>query len=104
VKADADTLSTLPDDPPAAGPDRALDALPPAVPRPVLELAAVADGVEAVAEEAAVVAAVVAEEDEAHPAASPNIAHISVAVTIRPRFLLASTRSAGTAWRRSANS
>jgi hypothetical protein len=29
VKLDVDTLSTVPDDPPAAGPDRAFDPLPP---------------------------------------------------------------------------
>jgi hypothetical protein len=29
VKPDADTLLTVPDDPPAAGPDRALDPPPP---------------------------------------------------------------------------
>jgi hypothetical protein len=29
VKPDADTLFTVPDDPPAAGPDRALDPPPP---------------------------------------------------------------------------
>jgi hypothetical protein len=29
VKLDVDTLSTVPDDPPAAGPDRALDPPPP---------------------------------------------------------------------------
>ena len=29
VKPDVDTLSTVPDDPPAAGPDRALDPVPP---------------------------------------------------------------------------
>jgi hypothetical protein len=34
VKPDADTLVTLPDDPPAAGPDRALDPPPPAPGRP----------------------------------------------------------------------
>jgi hypothetical protein len=28
VKLELDTLSTVPDDPPAAGPDRALDPLP----------------------------------------------------------------------------
>jgi hypothetical protein len=54
VKLDADTLSTVPDDPPAAGPDRALDPPPPpagfadvteadvavvAVPEPVLAVA-----------------------------------------------------------------
>jgi hypothetical protein len=53
VKLDADTLSTVPDDPPAAGPDRALELPPPrtscpdgaeadvavAVPEPVLAVA-----------------------------------------------------------------
>jgi hypothetical protein len=41
VKPDADTLPTVPDDPPAAGPDRALDPPPPdAGPLAVLVLAA----------------------------------------------------------------
>jgi hypothetical protein len=43
VKPEVDRLLTVPDDPPAAGPDRALDppppeAGPPAVPVPVLVL------------------------------------------------------------------
>jgi hypothetical protein len=43
VKPDADRLLTMPDDPPAAGPDRALDPPPPAAGPPavlVLVLAA----------------------------------------------------------------
>jgi hypothetical protein len=45
VKPDADTLSTVPDDPPAAGPDRAFDPPPPRVCCPgaaAAEVAAVA--------------------------------------------------------------
>jgi hypothetical protein len=49
VKPDADTLLTVPDDPPAAGPDRALDPPPPgpgppAAPLPGAPFAAVAEG------------------------------------------------------------
>src|ERR1700736_1328976 len=56
VKPDVDTLLTVPDDPPAAGPDRALDPPPPnAVPRaaPLMgaPCPAVADGEVAVVEE-----------------------------------------------------
>jgi len=53
VKLDVDTLATVPDDPPAAGPDRALDP-PPLDPRPPVEPlpAAVAEGDVAVTEDA----------------------------------------------------
>jgi hypothetical protein len=53
VKLDVDTLATVPDAPPAAGPDRALDP-PPADPRPPAEPlpAAGAEGDVAVAEDA----------------------------------------------------
>jgi hypothetical protein len=51
VKPDDDTLPTVPDDPPAAGPDRALDAPPdPRAPAEPLA-AAVAEGDVAVAED-----------------------------------------------------
>jgi hypothetical protein len=65
VKLDVDTLSTVPDAPPAAGPDRALD--------PVLALGA------GVAE--------VAEDDVAAQAESPSTALISTAPAIHPPFL-----------------
>jgi hypothetical protein len=53
VKLDADTLSTVPDDPPAAGPDRALDPPPragcPDVAEPDVAVVAVPEPVLAVA-------------------------------------------------------
>src|ERR1700730_13906354 len=70
VKLDLDTLLTVPNAPPAAGPDRALD--PP--PRAMVEEDAV------VADEGAADT-----EDEARPTESPVAAHISAAATIRPR-------------------
>ena len=73
MKLDVDTLSTVPDAPPAAGPDRALD--PP-------------EGDVAVAEGDVVVA----EGDVAQPAASPITAHISAAAAIRPLLLPDSNR------------
>ena len=73
MKLDVDTLSTVPDAPPAAGPDRALD--PP-------------EGDVAVAEGDVVVA----EGDVAQPAASPITAHISAAAAIRPLLLSDSNR------------
>jgi hypothetical protein len=48
VKLDLDTLSTVPDDPPAAGPDRALDPAPPGTRGP--EVAELDDAVAAVPE------------------------------------------------------
>jgi len=62
VKLDLDTLPTVPDDPPAAGPDRALDPAP----------SFAAD----------------AEVDVARPMESPITGHITAAATIRPIFLL----------------
>jgi hypothetical protein len=62
VKLDVDTLPTVPDDPPAAGPDRALDPDP--------SCAADAEG------------------DMARPTESPITGHITAAATIRPNFLL----------------
>jgi hypothetical protein len=76
VKLDVDTLSTVPDEPPAAGPDRALDP-PPGI-RPDIAEEDVAGGDDAV----------VAEEDVAHPAHTPITAAMSVAATNRPRFLV----------------
>jgi hypothetical protein len=71
VKPDAVTVSTVPDAPPAAGPDRALDARPPA----------------GVADDVAVVEGAVAfaEEDVAQPASSATTAHIDAAA-IHPRL------------------
>jgi hypothetical protein len=83
VKPEVDTLPTVPDDPPAAGPDRALEpppadpgppaAVPPAGAVEVL-LAAVVDGEVALG------------EDEPQPA-SPIAAHVNAAAMIR-RLLL----------------
>ena len=72
MKLDVDTLSTVPDAPPAAGPDRALD--------PEGDVA-VAEGDVAVAE-----------GDVAQPAESPITAHISAAAAIRPLLLFDSNR------------
>ena len=72
MKLDVDTLSTVPDAPPAAGPDRALD--------PEGDVA-VAEGDVAVAE-----------GDVAQPAESPITAHISAAAAIRPLPLFDSNR------------
>jgi hypothetical protein len=65
-KLDVVKLSTVPDAPPEAGPDRALDPPPPAV----------TEGDVAVAE-----------GDVAQAAESPITAHISAAATIRPLLL-----------------
>jgi len=71
VKLDVDTLLTVPDAPPEAGPDRALDPAPPD-PRPPAEplAAAVAEGDVAVA------------DDVPQAAASPITADISTAAMI----------------------
>jgi hypothetical protein len=81
VKFDVDTLLTVPDAPPEAGPDRALDP-PPPDPRPTAEPlpAAVVEG------DAAVV------EDVPQAAESPITAHISAAVMIRRLLLFDSNR------------
>jgi hypothetical protein len=78
VKLDVDTLSTVPDAPPEAGPDRALDP-PPPDPRPPAEPppAAVAEGDVAVAE-------------DVPQAASPITADISTAAMVQ-RLLLCDT-------------
>jgi hypothetical protein len=72
-----DTLSTVPDEPPAAGPDRAFEP-PPGIRCPDIAEEDVAGGDDAV----------VAEEDVVHPAHTPIPAAMSVAATIRPRFLV----------------
>jgi hypothetical protein len=76
VKLDVDTLTTVPDAPPEAGPDRALDP-PPPDPRPPAEPLppAVAEGDVAVA------------DDVLQAAESPTTTHISTATMIH-RFLL----------------
>lgn len=76
MKPDVDTLSTVPDAPPAAGPDRALDPPPPAALVEVLT-AAVVDGDVAVG------------EDEPHPE-SPITPHINAAAMIHRLLLLES--------------
>jgi hypothetical protein len=68
VKLDLDMLATVPDDPPAAGPDRALDPDP--------SFAADAD----------------ADVDVARPTESPINGHITAAATIRPILLPDSNR------------
>jgi hypothetical protein len=77
VKLDVDMLPTVPDAPPAAGPDRALDPPPPAALSPEA-------GDEAVAE-----------VDVPQPAASPITAHVSAAAAILPILL----RVGGICWR-----
>jgi hypothetical protein len=79
VKLDVDRLLTVPADPPAAGPDRALD--PPAAPRPGPGRPGVAEGDVAVAD-----------VDEAQPAESPINAHIGAATTINPLLLFDGNR------------
>jgi hypothetical protein len=88
VKLDVDTLPTVPADPPAAAPDRALDPPPPAAPPPGPGRPAVAEGDAAVAERGVAVG----EGDEAQPAESPITAHISAAGAIHPLLLLDSNR------------
>ena len=73
VKLDVDTLATVPDAPPWAGADRALD---PPVPEAL----------------AATSCAAVAEGDVARVTGSPIAAHISAAAAIRPVLLFASNR------------
>jgi hypothetical protein len=72
VKPEVVTLSTVPEAPPAAGPDRALEA------RPAVD----------VDEDPAVVGAeAVAEGDDAQPATSATTAHIdAAAINARLRF------------------
>jgi hypothetical protein len=77
VKLDADTLVTVPADPPAAGPDRALDPLPdlpPAKPPPGVGLPADEDEDE---DEG---------EDAAQPAHTPSTAHPRTPAAIRRLF------------------
>jgi hypothetical protein len=79
VNFDVDTLPTVPEAPPEAGPDRALDP-PPPNPGPLatpLPGAGFPDG---------------AEGDKARPMDSPITAHISTAATIQPLIRFDSTR------------
>jgi hypothetical protein len=78
VRLDVDTLSTVPDEPPAAGPDRALDP-PPGIRCPDIAGEEIAGEDDPVA----------ADEDVAHPAHSPITAAMSAAGTTRPRFVVA---------------
>jgi hypothetical protein len=88
VKFDGETLPTVPDVPPAAGPDRALGAEPavpgpPVAPPPGVRCPAVVeDGVE------------VAEEDSANPTETPITEHVSAAATIQRLLLLDNSRRA----------
>jgi len=81
VKLDVDTVSTVPDAPPAAGPDRALDP-PPVAPLTGPGCPDVADGDAPVADGDAPVV----EGDAAQPAASPITAGISAVATIHLLF------------------
>jgi hypothetical protein len=81
VNPDPDTLSTVPDDPPAAGPDRALAPPAPALPCPAADEDGVADGV-AVAEGAEAAA----EGDVEQAVQTPNTA--PTRATVIPAFLL----------------
>ena len=79
VKPEADTLVTVPADPPAAGPDRALDPPPdlcPAKPPPGAELPAAEDEDEDDDEDEG------EDEDEAQPAHTPSTAHASTPAAI----------------------
>jgi hypothetical protein len=76
VKLDVDTLATVPTDPPAAGPDRALDAPPALGP-------AAAPGAGCAAE---------AEGDVASPTESPIIGTITAAAMSRRAFVFLSNR------------
>jgi hypothetical protein len=89
VKLAGDTLSTAPDDPPSAGPDRALD--------PPLAGAACPDGAEEVTADDTVVAKVdtaAVGADVPQPAASPITPDISAATMIHRLFLPESSRPA----------
>jgi hypothetical protein len=88
VKPDVDTLVTAPDDPPAAGPDRALDPPPPAAP-PGPCGPSVVEGAVAVAagDVAAAEGVEAADEDAPQAAESPITPHITAAAAIRLVFL-----------------
>jgi hypothetical protein len=83
VKLDVDTLPTVPDAPPEAGPDRALDPPPPEAGPPAERLAGTR--CPAVAEEDVAVA----EGDVARPTETPVTEHTSTAATIHRLFLFA---------------
>jgi hypothetical protein len=85
VKLDVDTLPTVPDDPPEAGPDRALDPPPPATPLPDPEFPEPAE-VDDVAEGDVGATG----GDVAQPAASP----ITAAAVTHPVRLFDSNRRA----------
>ncbi|WP_143172567.1 hypothetical protein [Actinacidiphila paucisporea] len=89
VKPDAEVLSTVPDEPPAAGPDRALEppapALPPGMPCPAV------DDVDEEGEEEDAAAAV--EPDVEQPVQTAATAHTSAAA-IPALFLFARDRRA----------
>jgi hypothetical protein len=70
VKPDADTLPTVPEDPPSAGPDRALDPPPLNPGRPPGWVPGCADGAD-VAEEGVVVEVAAEEVDVAAQPESP---------------------------------
>src|SRR4051794_34296213 len=84
VKLDADTVPTVPDAPPAAGPDRALNALAPEPPVPAEALGAAGGPV-------------VDEPDVGRPMEIPATAHTrAAAATIhRPRLVASHCRPAG---------
>src|SRR5450755_3749979 len=96
VKPAVDTLPTVPDAPPAAGPDRALDPPPPAAPPASPGRPDVAEDAGAAAEEAAAAVEEVAvgedvavgDADDAQPAASA----ITAAATIHRPLLFDSNR------------
>jgi hypothetical protein len=83
MKLDGDTLATVPEAPPAAGPDRALDPPapepgPPAAPPPGLRCSAVAGEDAAVADE---------DVESPRPRETPTAEHVSAEAAIQ-RFLL----------------
>ena len=93
MKLDVDTLPTVPDAPPEAGPDRALDppppnSGPPAGPLPGTRCPAVAEEGVAFAEEEVAVA----QGAVARPTESPITEHTSAAATIHLLLLFDSNR------------
>jgi hypothetical protein len=85
LKLDADTLLTVPDDPPAAGPDRAFDPPPP---NPERRGELLADALCGALEGDAAVAC---EDVLAHPV-TPIAGTISAAATIHPFLLFGRNR------------
>jgi hypothetical protein len=74
VKLDLATFPTVPDEPPAAGPDRALEPLPPDPKCPVGLLPAADDAAEA-------------DDDAPRPTKSPVTEPISATAAITPRLI-----------------